>query len=861
MVAPEKPGDQSPAAPAPPQGGFQKNVRRASRVSLPARSKGGTHGSGGPKRHSSRISSDSAKDYNEKAKDWSKKITHRWSTQLQRKSQKIMTDLQAENEEVSFDDVVTARRAAEEENQKKQLRFLLVPGSTSLALWHSLTILLVLAAVIISPMDMAFSYDPFFESITWMSKMLDVFFISDMVLKFFVATTAHGRLETNHQRLAIGYLKGWFFPDLLINFPWDLVFSEGSGKGRKLAKVLKLPKVLRVTRLLRVAGDEAHYFGTMANIGGILLMAHYSSCLFAMALIDCGEEDAGCPDVMTVYLQGLSVGMASVAGSDGWVRFFPVAASEAFGMDSTGSADVVEYSAAAKWNNEVEGEMIAAMTNLAGFCLIGILFSNISHAMDQQNHHTRLFQSRLETLQAARQQHPIPDELYHRVKRHYYYVWSCGSDTANAMLGDVTLSVDLRRQLAYTFYGHLLLQVPFLETADQAFIRHICEFVEMEILAAGDRVASAGEVATELYFVAVGKVQMVLPAEGDADGDEGTVIKVLDEGSFFGELGLLFPESQHKVNLVAVLPGWLLVIDRSTIESICSEELLETFRSVAVERLRETETQLGSDYVAKTSAAEEDIDSRKDSSGIGEGDASRAKSSELKSADGSDGNCASEEEKDNFDSQQLDILKPVNVDPTLLPATALSARGSIVSNASGKPAWVSSRRRKNFTDTAHSRRQSMQPQSLTAPSVLPLTSQLLKENGQLSRRQSLASMASSSLGPASEEGGRRLSSMSYISLGGASVGNMASSASSVCDFDQTGAQPVQIPQLLEFFSSKVDHGLDRLSSLAVALNRQMTSLEARILDKKTLQPQLSLKGVAKVEPQADLPWSVPEPDG
>eukprot|EP00931_Biecheleriopsis_adriatica_P045433 TRINITY_DN26025_c0_g1_i1.p1 TRINITY_DN26025_c0_g1~~TRINITY_DN26025_c0_g1_i1.p1 ORF type:complete len:492 (+),score=102.24 TRINITY_DN26025_c0_g1_i1:1176-2651(+) len=213
-----------------------------------------------------------------------------------------------------------------------------------------------------------------------------------------------------------------------------------------------------------------------------------------------------------------------------------------------------------------------------------MLFSNIAHAMDRRHSHTRLFHARLANLQAASQQHAIPKELYGRVKRHYYYVWSCGSDTSKAILTDTTLSVDLRRQLAYCFYGHLLTQVPFLENADAHFIMQLCEFVEIEIFAAKDRIASAGDFGAELYFVAVGSVKIALPTEDFQT--EGEVIKVLQEGSFFGELGLLFPDAQHKVDVIGLSAGWLLVVPRNTLENLCTEELLDTFRAVAVERLK-----------------------------------------------------------------------------------------------------------------------------------------------------------------------------------------------------------------------------------------------------------------------------------
>mmetsp|Transcript_68625 Transcript_68625/g.121230 ORF Transcript_68625/g.121230 Transcript_68625/m.121230 type:complete len:858 (+) Transcript_68625:146-2719(+) len=508
--------------------------------------------------------------------------TAKWTQGLERKSQFVLNELEKNNgdEEVTFDDVVTARKAVEEELQHRQLRFLLVPGNRKLTCWHGFMSTVVIIAVVLAPADMAFSYTDFFKGSDWFLMALDVLFLLDMGLKFFVARTGHGRLVTDHKVIAVMYLKTWFIPDLLINFPWSLALSHTGGS--KLAKVLKLPKALRVTRLLRVAGEEAHYFGTAANIAGIILMAHYCSCIWVMIFVDCASEDAAsCPYTWTAYWQGFSIGMSTIGGTDSWLRLLREP-STVFAPRDPAEASLNDIRKT--WG--VESDLFAVCSCLIGICLVGVLFSSVSHAMDAHGSHTRLFRSRINNLQVAAQQHNISEDLFKRLKRHYYYVWSCGSDTAKAILEDTSLSVDLRRQLALCFYGHLLAQVPFLEEADPAFIRQLCEFVEMEIFAAGDRIASAGEAATELYFIAVGKVQIVLPPEDGESEEEGEVMTILDEGSFFGELGLLFPDSQTKVNVNAITAGKLLVVPRGTLEYFCTEELLDTFRSVAMERLR-----------------------------------------------------------------------------------------------------------------------------------------------------------------------------------------------------------------------------------------------------------------------------------
>lgn len=505
-----------------------------------------------------------------------------WKQKLSRTSMALamLQELEEDNEAgVAFDDVITAQHEKMEEEKKREKQFLLMPRSPYLVTWRILMVVLVIVTVVISPLDMAYAYASFFKDIKWLMKLIDALFIVDMAVTFNVAQVHHGRLVTNRRQIAKTYLRTWFVPDLLINFPWDLVFNE-NGKYRKIAKMLKLPKALRVTRLLRVAGEQAHYLGTVATICGILLAGHYLACLWIALLIDCSSAEE-CPDMMTSYTQAFAVGIASLGGADSWLGFrmgsLPVMTDD----------DGLHHKATFVWDYGSASNIVASVSCMAGFSLLAVLFSNVHHAMDQRCHNTRLFHARLANIKASMHQHDIPHSLYDRVKKHYHYVWSCGSDTSKSLLADDALSLDLKRRLAYAFYGHLLRKVPFLESSSPAFLRQLCMLVEIEIFAAGDTIASAGEYANTLYFVAAGAVQIALPAENQDDEDDedsGTVISELREGSFFGELGLLYPESQHTVNLKASTAGWLLTVPSCTLQTICSPDLLDMFRSVALER-------------------------------------------------------------------------------------------------------------------------------------------------------------------------------------------------------------------------------------------------------------------------------------
>lgn len=86
--------------------------------------------------------------------------------------------------------------------------------------------------------------------------------------------------------------------------------------------------------------------------------------------------------------------MASLGGADSWLRFLDAEQGLAFEWQQYG----------------VLSELLAALSSLLGFVLLGMLFSNLGHAMDQRHSHTRLFHARVGNLQAAAQQHQIPKD-------------------------------------------------------------------------------------------------------------------------------------------------------------------------------------------------------------------------------------------------------------------------------------------------------------------------------------------------------------------------------------------------------------------------------------------------------------------
>ena len=162
--------------------------------------------------------------------------------------------------------------------------------------------MLVLVFVsIILPYRMAF-YDNE-NSVAWTCVWLfiDVYFLIDVILTFFTTfTDAETNVEVaNHKRIAIKYLKGWFFIDILSIIPFDIII-DGNSSYNILARILrtsrlyKLLRLLRLMKIIKLAKNDKKVtanheqkmkirYGTERLIfftSGFLILIHVTGCLF-----------------------------------------------------------------------------------------------------------------------------------------------------------------------------------------------------------------------------------------------------------------------------------------------------------------------------------------------------------------------------------------------------------------------------------------------------------------------------------------------------------------------------------------------------------------------------------------------------
>lgn len=135
------------------------------------------------------------------------------------------------------------------------------PNSDYMKCWDLVVVLCLVFTAFATPVEIAF-LKPEYDFLYFLNRIVDLAFIKDMVLQFFLQVKRNTKQGTvwlkSRRQIAKVYLKTWFFPDLISVLPYDDFTnfivddtSDGSNLSAKI-KIVRVVRVLRLFKLLRI---------------------------------------------------------------------------------------------------------------------------------------------------------------------------------------------------------------------------------------------------------------------------------------------------------------------------------------------------------------------------------------------------------------------------------------------------------------------------------------------------------------------------------------------------------------------------------------------------------------------------------
>ena len=173
------------------------------------------------------------------------------------------------------------------------------PEATFRKYWDIGSVVLILYSCCSVPYFLAMEDEPEGMMIVW-DKTVDVLFMVDIVLNFFTARVVQTEdglvLETGYGTIAGLYFRGWFAPDFLSSFPFDLLVSAiyppeevnpEAVRMAKLGRILRMLKILRMVRIKKLLTKLQYEMGLKNGTVDIVqffmfivFSAHFNACGF-----------------------------------------------------------------------------------------------------------------------------------------------------------------------------------------------------------------------------------------------------------------------------------------------------------------------------------------------------------------------------------------------------------------------------------------------------------------------------------------------------------------------------------------------------------------------------------------------------
>lgn len=428
--------------------------------------------------------------------------------------------------------------------------------------FDALLLIITLFAALEVPLHLSLKYaTP--QWIHYIHFAYPIIFTLDIIATFMTTITVDGKEVTDRKFIAIKYLRSWFIVDLVTAIPFDLLIADGwLSEASNMARSLRLFSPRYIQILLAVQMLRLHHIipflekknrkeifnpgivRLFFTIFVVLIISHWVSC----GWIALGKIDDKL-DHYTNYLRALYWTMTTIT--------------------TIGYGDITPTTNAQT--------IYTMFVQLTGAGMYGYIIGNLASMLANSDLARTQFRAKLEKIQTFMQYREVPDELQDNIRTYYDYLWNNrrGFDES-AVLEELPSS--LKVQVALHLNKDIIEKVPMFNGAPEDLIRQIVLNLKPVLYTPGDYVFRKGEMGDQMYFISRGKVEIV-------SEDGKTVFATLSDGSFFGEIAILF-SSERTASVRAADYCDLYTLDKFTFDNVLTKfpDVAKQIHTMAEER-------------------------------------------------------------------------------------------------------------------------------------------------------------------------------------------------------------------------------------------------------------------------------------
>ncbi|KAE9340885.1 hypothetical protein PF008_g10900 [Phytophthora fragariae] len=411
-------------------------------------------------------------------------------------------------------------------NKKKQKinelampKYIISPNGKFRVRWDLVSVTLICYNSVSIPFQLSFgaSVAETISAIEYIQRVIDCFFIADILVNFASAYEEHGQIQVKLVKIAKKYLKSWFLLDFISAFP--LYYIQGSyfripqlARLFLLFRLFRLVRMLTITRILNRLDYALLLRSTVSSIFKFCMLvcftSHWLSCFFFLISYD---QDDGWVATMELEDKGMY---------DKYVTSFYWAIMT---MTTVGYGDIHPTT--------MHERIFAIVAMIIGAWIFAYGITNVVAMVTNLNGPDSRFQLRMDELNDYMDARELPMQLRYEIREFYFNARiSAESKLVNEGKILAELSALLRSKIAFAINDSVLNKMPFFAGADHNFLMELALSMRMVCFPPLEEVILEGEIGEEMFFIFRGVVEIV---------KAGVQLGLLGQKQYFGEMAIL----------------------------------------------------------------------------------------------------------------------------------------------------------------------------------------------------------------------------------------------------------------------------------------------------------------------------------
>ncbi len=377
--------------------------------------------------------------------------------------------------------------------------------------------LIIVIAVFVSSLIIPYRVVSGQDHTDFLYWLITILFCLDIIIIFNTETKTGLMVLTDRKSVAMQYLSGWFFLDLVSALPLAPLFElvtphEVSGTLTyqiiMLCRLIRLLKLIKVPVTFKVIRDIIDISPALIRLITFLFWFSLITHFMSLGWIAIGASEAERP-FGDQYIRALYWCITTIA--------------------TIGYGDYVP-------NHNSNIQLIyTIVVQIIGVGLFGYIIGNVATLIVNIDAARADFHTKLEEIRNYMRIKRIPPPIQERVKNYYNYLWETQQGITNVDFM-MTLPHTLRLEISLYLNKGILEKVSLFKGADEVFIHEVIGRLEPMVFLPGDFIIRQGEFGDCMYFLSKGSVEVIVNQKQ---------VAVLAEGSPFGETALIKNEKRN----------------------------------------------------------------------------------------------------------------------------------------------------------------------------------------------------------------------------------------------------------------------------------------------------------------------------